>query len=235
AEHHLREVVDLEHRQDERHADRVGAGAEDVAQVEDATLFDVRGNDGVVDVAERVEVAEAHVEARAVTEFIDHGKPILHGPPEAAARARCQIASAARSISAASSMVRGTTLERSSHSSAEWSSPPIGPRPSRVGNPAAVVVFASLAPPVSVSCSSKPSSPAMAMASSAMRPLPGVRSIGGWKAARRSVAVIPSRAGWVTIPSTSAAATSNSAVLAARRSSSIRHDPATTFGRVPPS
>ena len=62
-----------------------------------------------------------------------------------------------RPMSIASSVVRGATLARSSHSSAEWSSPPTGPRPSRVGSPSAAVVFASDAPPVAASWSSKPS------------------------------------------------------------------------------
>ena len=35
----------------------------------------------------------------------------------------------------ASRAVRGTTLSRSSHSPGEWSAPPMGPKPSRVGIP----------------------------------------------------------------------------------------------------
>jgi len=46
-------------------------------------------------------------------------------------------------IKAARIAVRGTTLERWIHSAGEWSSPPRGPSPSRVGTPIPAVVFAS--------------------------------------------------------------------------------------------
>ncbi len=59
---------------------------------------------------------------------------------------------------AASKAVRGTMLVRSTHSAGPWSSPPTGPRPSMVGVPAELVVFASEAPPVAASRSSNPSS-----------------------------------------------------------------------------
>ena len=78
----------------------------------------------------------------------------------------------------ASSATRGTTLDRSSHSAGAWSSPPTGPRPSRVGVPAAVVVFASDAPPVAASRSSNPSSAATSTASSARRAPPSLFSMG---------------------------------------------------------
>src|SRR6476619_4833365 len=58
----------------------------------------------------------------------------------------------------ASNAIQGTMLARSSHSSRLCAPPPTGPRPSRVGQPAALVVLPSDAPPVAASESANPSS-----------------------------------------------------------------------------
>ena len=52
--------------------------------------------------------------------------------------------------SPAKSAVRGTIESTSRYSAGEWSLPPIGPRPSRLGTPMPEVVLASEAPPVEV-------------------------------------------------------------------------------------
>ena len=48
---------------------------EDVEQVPDPGLLDVAEEDGVVDVPEGIDVAEAHLQRRAVAEVIGHGGP----------------------------------------------------------------------------------------------------------------------------------------------------------------
>ena len=83
AEQDGRQVVDLDHGQDERHAaDRVDA--QHVDEVAHARLLDVAGDDRVVDVPKCVDVAEPHLDARAVAEFVAHGGTILHAAPHAA-------------------------------------------------------------------------------------------------------------------------------------------------------
>src|SRR6478736_10285789 len=81
-------------------------------------------------------------------------------------------------ITPASNAIRGTMLSRSSHSSRLCAPPPTGPRPSRVGQLVALVVFPSDAPPVAASESANPSSPATATAASTKRWDAGVFSIG---------------------------------------------------------
>ena len=66
------------------------------------------------------------------------------------------------SSNAATSVALGPMLLFSMYSDGVWSLPPIGPRPSSEGTPAAEVVLASEPPPVSASVRSKPSSAAMA-------------------------------------------------------------------------
>ena len=77
------------------------------------------------------------------------------------------------SSSPASSVVRGTIDSISRYSAGEWSLPPIGPRPSRLGTPSPAVVFASDAPPVAASAIEKPRPSATAFACSTRRALRG--------------------------------------------------------------
>src|SRR5207244_11772152 len=104
---------------------------------------------------------------------VEDRRAALHEHP---IRARVQlvemqllVVSHSRVTTPASSAIRGATLFRSSHSSRLCAPPPTGPRPSRVGQPAALVVFPSDAPPVAASESANPSSPATATAASTKR------------------------------------------------------------------
>ena len=79
AEHDRRAEVELDARQDQRQALEGHVGLEDVEQVADPRLLDVAEEDRVVDVPEGIDVAEAHLQRRAVAEVIGHGAAILDG------------------------------------------------------------------------------------------------------------------------------------------------------------
>ena len=95
----------------------------------------------------------------------------------------------------ASNAIRGTMLSRSSHSSRLCAPPPTGPRPSRVGQPAALVVLPSDAPPVAASESANPSSSATGTATSTNRWDARLFSIGRCPASDRTEIVTPSLTG----------------------------------------
>ena len=67
--------VELDARQDERQAIERHVGLQDVQQVADPRQLDVAEEDRVVHVPEGVDVAEAHLQRRAVAELIGHGAP----------------------------------------------------------------------------------------------------------------------------------------------------------------
>ncbi len=80
-DHHLfterdrRAKVELDARQDQRKSVERLIRLQHLEQVLDSGELDVAGEDGVVDVAERIGVAEAHLQRRAVAEVIGHGAP----------------------------------------------------------------------------------------------------------------------------------------------------------------
>src|SRR5450756_316400 len=126
-------------------------------------------------------------------------------------------------------------LAASSHSSREWSRPPIGPRPSSVGTPIPAVVLASDAPPVAVSRTWKPSRAASACACSTSRSVRGSFSIGQWRWSSAATTTTSGTVGAAASAWTAAVAASMAARSTARRSTSRTTRSATTFGRVPPS
>ena len=74
-----RAEVELDAGQDQRHALERFVRLEDVEQVPDPGQLDVAEEDRVVDVPERIGVAKAHLQGRAVAEVIGHGAAILAG------------------------------------------------------------------------------------------------------------------------------------------------------------
>src|SRR5688500_5920519 len=77
AEHDRRAEVQLDACQDQRHPLERLVRLEDVEEVPDPGQLDVAEEDGVVDMPERVGVAKAHLQGRAVTKLIGHGAVIL--------------------------------------------------------------------------------------------------------------------------------------------------------------
>src|SRR6266516_933057 len=137
-------------------------------------------------------------------------------------------------ITPASSAIRGTTLSRSSHSSRPCAAPPTGPSPSRVGQPAALVVFPSEAPPVAASDNANPSSFATDTASSTKRRDASVFSIGGCHPSGWTEIVTPSVRGWAHTASMARFASWSVASSGARRSTASTASSAPSFDLVPP-
>src|SRR5207245_2504033 len=131
------------------------------------------------------------------------------------------------------SSVRSSQLAISRCSESACAPPPSGPSPSSVATPMAAVKLPSLPPPVLVSVSGKPTSPASRCASWARRMVPALRSIGGRSTPpltrRRAPASFGCRS--LMAPTTRSA----SEARAKRTSISARACAATTLGRVPPS
>ena len=122
---------------------------QDVDQIADPGELDVGGDDGVVHVPEGVDVTEPHLDARAVAEVVSHGGPILQRLPDAGDQRRQQ--RRARHHAGQVEPFVGRVVVAADRAEAVQGRAP----------PAPAVVFASLAPPVAASVSSKPSSPAM--------------------------------------------------------------------------
>ena len=72
-------VVELHACEDQWQAVERPVRLEHVEQVANARLLDVAEEDGVVDVPEGIDVAEAHLQGRAVAVVIGHGRAILAG------------------------------------------------------------------------------------------------------------------------------------------------------------
>ena len=70
-----RSVVELDARQDQRQAIEWLVWLEHIEQVLDTRQLDEAVEDRVVDVPEGIDVAEAHLQRRAVAEVIGHGGP----------------------------------------------------------------------------------------------------------------------------------------------------------------